>query len=896
MSAMGDTTQSSSQLIATTNLVVPATSQVAPTPTTYGSIVAGGSGDTEMEHATGNIVSLTNPVKAGSQGATRMDQAMADARFADSLHRNVLIYQQDVFTGVGTANFFPWQAWMGDFFVQDKLKNFNYVHGSLILSGIVVAPPLSSGLFVVTAVPRYEGIDYQPCPETHALMCPHVIVDLSTSSDFELTLPWVVSSDWGNLHDDLWSKYWVVTVRVLSPAVSAIADGCAASALRIFARPGLDFQLSGPQFQSGRRTGATMTTGTPSRSGFNTSRANPGVGSSQNSGGSLQKSVNAHAIGTTGKKYSEVAGSVASTAAMLAPIPVIGEAAAVVAGVAATAKSWLEWMGFTRETKVVIPQDCILKTTQNLVNCDGEDTSLISALFQENRLSIDPAINGALSSIDESSFGHIHSRFSYIGKLSYVVGDPNPSDFLIPITPCMGNFSAGDFEFTPTAAGYTAARFTYWRGDMKYIFYPVVSPVHRGKLQFVWQPVPDDSDINVDLTNLSINSIVDIGAAQPIEITVGYNNDNPACFTDFYAIDSALEVADYSTINGYLRIRSIVPIVGAQCGGNVDVLVFVAAGDNMQFALPTDTMIIEGVPKDFGVDVTINVPFQSGTVGAEGQQLISIALIPSSGDYAATEILWGEDVKSYRALIQKPSVCNVSELPEEKNYYILPHTPFAFDRPNNFLNYFGSTFLAFAGSIRYKALIDRESISVNNSDTFTLLGATPTFCNLLAAGGSLPLGQFNPAVTDAAIAVEVTCPYYHNEKWVPAYAPGAVNDVMFWSWYNEAVVDMILYRSAGPDARLTFYRGPNIFVFEVPQPEPLLFMQATFATATSGLAAKTVSPVPNKRASTSKKKNEITLNQYRARTGRSAFKTTGRLFKRPASDPVPVTETAPLLI
>jgi len=863
--AVGEVPSSTTQVAALSNLPVLASNQATPTDTTYGSMVAGGNPNAELTHASGNIVSLTNPVVAGSTGITRVDQAMSNTMFGDFLHRNVLLatYRDMSTDGALLTPLIPWKTWAEHATITPKLRNFNFIRGSFIVSGKFIAPPLSSGLIVVTFLPTYEGNNTAPVTLQDCLILPHVVIDCSTSSDFEMTLPWIVTSNWGNLTDNVYEGYWQMYTRVLTGAKTSIPDGCATTCLQIYGRPGDDFQLSGAQFQSGRLKSAPHAA--TQRKSFNA--AKPTV---KASGGAVakiqdvQQSVNTTMKETVGMKGSEFLSGVSKFTAMGAGIPVIGGALAGISAASKFAGTIADWFGFTRETAVAQVTDSRVRTTGNLMHADGQDFSDVSSIFSSNRLSIDPAINGALSEVDESSLAFIGGRFSHIGTLEYTVGATGFQDAFIPVTPCLGAFDVGG-AFSPTCLGYQAARFTYWRGDMKYLFYPVLSPIHRGSLQFIWQPIPTDTAVTSDLTNVSVNSIVDVGAAQPIEVSIGYNNDMPLCFTDFYTLDTPMSEDDYFTLNGYLRVRAIVPFTGSVCGEVIQIHVFAACGENMQLALPTDQAVIEGEIRTWGEDLFPVAHYQSGTVGADGQQLIAVQLVPSSGDYPIDELLVGEKILSLRALMQKPSMVfwGVPELPYHDSgpRLHIPHSPQWTLGPDiDYLSYFGSQFLSFAGGIRYKMQIIRAQ-SNGGVSSYHL---TPGICNAMTAGFAMPTSQINPSMNDDMLGVESLVPYAHSELWVPSETV-LVYDALVWDAEMDQAdrwTSFRMYRSAGPDMRLTFYRGPGSFLL-TPTPNEYWTEVAVGNTPLGRMAAR----------SAVRRDSKITLEQYRARTGRTAFKT-----------------------
>lgn len=496
---------------------------------------------------------------------------------------------------------------------------------------------------------------------------------------------------------------------------------------------------------------------------------------------------------------------------------------------------------------------------------------------------------------DETSLAYINSKYTLIGEYTYVVGDTDPEDHVVPITPylCVNAPSGG---LIPTTAGYIGSRFQFWRGDMKFLIYPVISPVTRGALQFIWQPVPDDSPTSQDFTNVSINSIVELEPARPIEIKVGFNNDYPACNADFYKFDAAITPADYRTLNGYLRIRNIVPLTGSVCGQEVRVLVFAAAGENMEFFGPTDTVFIDGQPFTFGHDLicTSLLQSQSGTVGAAGQGLLSIDLVPSSGPYPVAANLAGEQIKSVRALAQKPSSWYPDLTDHVDIWYGVvqtAHGPFQTDKSwNNYFKFYGTMFLGFAGSIRHKWITRLD----NTGEGFDAFEALPAFIpeqvpNNYRVGG-LPLGEWSPIVTNESVTAEYTVPYYHQELYVAAYKEPNQVDSLVWENATAERGRFAWYRSAGPDARWIYFRAQNKFVIVDPREalEPLVWQTAVNHPYEPGRLAKDATTMAvDKRQS-----------WYRARTGRDVERSTpyieGAMQRRAEREPLENLVAVPL--
>jgi hypothetical protein len=345
------------------------------------------------------------------------------------------------------------------------------------------------------------------------------------------------------------------------------------------------------------------------------------------------------------------------------------------------------------------------------------------------------------------------------------------------------------------------------------------------------------------------------------------------CFTDFYALDTPMDLADYSTLNGYLRVRCINPFAGTLCGQEIKVIVMAAAGDNMEFAQPVDNVVIEGELNYWGADIDISNVLQSGTVGADAPSMLSIALVPPTGEYPVSDILCGERILSVRALMQKPSPCWDGPAPVYETTRSLNHNPFRARDPLNYMNYFGTMFLAFAGSIRYKYIVVED-----DSDLHEALWISPS----LSFGGSMPLAQVNPTTNGMLVTTEVTVPYYHNEKFVPAYKNTVLRDEMTTATMavGSSLNQEVLYKCAGPDMRLTTFRAQHKWVFVTDDgyfPAISVFSEAEYVhDAPAALSALRTTAEKTARPA----RAEITLDQYRARTGRRAFKETRRTKNR----------------
>lgn len=764
---------------ATTTSLAPVTTPFVDS--TYGSLVSSGDNNVVTAHASGDIMSLTTPIVAGGAGRRRVDQLMPSVPLGDFLKRNVLVASVSDFTVPFT--FAPWYEWSANPFVLDKVKNFAYLSGSMKVKGVIKAPPMTSGLLAVSFYPSVArtslAVGVHP---KLSLVVDHVLVDISNSTDFEIELPWIFPSNWAELTSTYgggdYRYSWTVTVNPLAPITSSVPDGVAATTLKLYCVPGDDFELTGPVYQGKKRTSVNM--------------AKAASGSSARG------------------KFSTIADRVSQAAGVAATFPSLAPFAAPVMGAAAGVAKVLDMFGLTRETVMEDPEVALLKPASNLLYCDGVDSGRTTSLFSANAISIDPAASGTLSDVDEATFAHIGSRYTLVNTIEYTVGDPAPPDFILPVTPFYAPEIAVN-KLLPTTAGYLGARFAFWRGDIKYLIYPVVSAVHRGALQFIWQPDTVPGPNGVDYTNISLNSIVDVGCAQPIEVNVGYASHLPMLSNKIYS-DRSIAFSDRNYINGHLRIRNIVPFTGSKAGETIRVLIFQAAGENMEFAKPTDQILVDDTIRSFGADLDIEVLLESGTVGADGQSVTRVELVPSSGTYPVAENLSGETVRSVRAMIQKPSIQGKWQYAVGTNGIgTHRHSPMQ-GSPANYFKYYGSMFLGFCGSIRYKIVIDRSVSSDDGNRPFPFVSRMIPYVTSSGLGAGGCLTEVNPTVAGDFYGVEYAVPSYFNQLYHSAYnsLSAPADYIQFPSPFpTTRTITAQLYRSAGHDARLTYFRAQS---------------------------------------------------------------------------------------
>jgi len=165
--------------------------------------------------------------------------------------------------------------------------------------------------------------------------------------------------------------------------------------------------------------------------------------------------------------------------------------------------------------------------------------------------------------------------FQNIVSPAHLTGQPNPG---VTTT-----------AFDPTPFGFLGNYFTYWRGSIVFKFQVVGTAFHEGRLDFCNHPatttVPTDY-----ATALSqyVNSQTIRNTNNTVEVRVPFHSDIPwkrvwhgEPLSDVYS-DSMIRSMDYVT--GCMSVRVAVPLkYPSNVANNVDVNVFVTAGDDFEF-------------------------------------------------------------------------------------------------------------------------------------------------------------------------------------------------------------------------------------------------------------------------------------------------------------------------
>jgi len=597
-----------------------------------------------MKHDTGTIIDSDEAIGLEAQVETPYRlQPMPSNPLGEALARNVKIFSH-VWDGTeaafSTVGFDAFDRWITDAFVMDKLKNFKYIKCSIVIDIVVTAAPGCYGLLMVSNRPN--GGEDLDADNTQRLLpvstiyrhqichVPHVRIDLALANNAEIRLPYMLPLEWAGTYTGYTlAGMWWTQIMVVSPIQSGMPDGSAKASAQVYARVE-NLELGCPVYQSGK--GHLVDHAHEKRSHFN-------------------EKVKQH----LGGKASELAAKASGFASSVASVPLIGSFAAPAAAFLSGASSVLDMFGFTRDTKIQDPTYVKTAGHLNLCNTDVTDVSEMAAYSAANMISFDPMLNDNYDSKDPGALDSLQDHWTLVRRVAWTSDAPTGTLlFKIPVTPFLQFPVSGDttiLALSPMA--YAALPFSYWRGDMEYRMEVIVSKFHRGTIQAAWN-YSDTIGGGVDPTNITRNAIMDISPGLSNKFTVGYASQFPCMRTAVYGDDGYL--FNEAFLNGNLFFYVVNPLVGATATSSVDILLWSRPGKNFQFGVPQTEFLNYSVPLAASTVPLGTITYQGGLgpIGNDDFQTVEHELVPSSGDFATSELMWGETIKSVRMLMQKP--------------------------------------------------------------------------------------------------------------------------------------------------------------------------------------------------------------------------------------------------
>ncbi len=776
---------------------------------------------TSFTHDAGEFSSSAAMVTSQTTEQPKFYQQVPDNEIQHFLERSVELYTislQGTDTPISiVAKKDVWTDFLAKASVAAKTQNYTLIRGTLELTFVVNAQPSAYGSYVFAALCDGEpsdtttdvAVELEP---RNCMQVDHYFrFDCASAENGVMQLPWVYPYDYAELPTGpagMWQLYLVC----LAPILSGLTGAAASGSVRVFARLMPGYVLSVPQFQGGPRRGGHLQ---PSSS---TATHTPKLHQQ------LKQMQANHTISSTADK-------IAGVADKLSAIPVIGSAASTVAVAAHAASRIAHAFGFSRDTAPKPPMPIAMRSVTNVARYEGDDASEVAAFSQVCEISPDPTMAGSTPE-DIMSFASLFARWTLVKRITWSQTAASGTDLgNVPVSPSYCDNRASDNAYCMTTAGYIGAPFQKWRGDMEYLVVIPASKFHRGSLQVFW--VPTGSSPTADVTNTTLNAIIDLGSGEEHQFKIGFARGRTYCDNQLI---SPLFVINTNWCNGRLFFRVINPLIASNTSADTSLLIFARAGANMDFAVPRVT----------SVDQLSNIQaweyaysqVQGGALGDEDEHDVKThELVASSGPYPSTELLFGEQITSTRALMQKPSLLRntytgtspaatlnaplattffpplgtlcTGQLTTTQGPYLV-NTKSIWDGSFTFQGWLRPLFTGIATSERFKTITTagQNYFSAARLNMPSVGGYAPPLSTT-----QVPMSTLLPtSAVGSNLGYEVSVPYYCVKKFLlgrryygPTNAESIATQIMAIASNNTAPVARY-FHSYGPDIRVVGFR------------------------------------------------------------------------------------------
>ncbi len=570
------------------------------------------------DEAPGEVIDVPSDIK------TENPYVPSNVHISKFLNRPVLIKNYSWTLGSTTVDQFdPWNLFFNHTSIKKKIDNYYLLRCKLRLKFVINASPFHYGTMMACYKPLNKFLTSAPIDQAVTgttadlqnvafSQLPRIYVYPQTSQGGEMTLPYIWPKEWIDITDANNPTYMgTVFFRPLTPLSFANAGVGVNCNIQVFAWAE-DVELSGPTVKLAMQSG--------------------------------------------NDEYGAVSGpasAVANVAGMLEEAPIIGPFATATRMAATTVGAIAKMFGFTN---VPVIEDVHQFTPAPFAQfASPEIGTQIEKLTLDpkNELTIDPKSIG-VDLGDELLISGITKRESYLTQFPWAISNaPDDILFSIAATPTLMRTAAGTnqtiVQLTPMAM--VSRMFAYWRGDIKIRLKFNCSQYHKGRLRISWDPV-GAIGATVDSTTEVFTQIVDLADCTDVTINIPYMQDTAFlnCLTSYgtnYANDGST-VGNAGYTNGVLTARVLTDLSAPLSTADIQVLVFVSGGDNLEFACPTE------IDRTSDSAPLCAYPAQSGFEKYDvNKSDIEMGEAPSNPPSTSYLTYHGEVIKSLRTLFRR---------------------------------------------------------------------------------------------------------------------------------------------------------------------------------------------------------------------------------------------------
>ncbi|DAZ87502.1 TPA_asm: polyprotein [Strongylocentrotus purpuratus associated pircornavirus 1] len=523
-------------------------------------------------------------------------------------------------------NISPWELYMTDSKVVNRLNHFKMFKGNLHLRLYINGSPFSQGCMMCSYFP-YNFINDEVVPtEDNGFLAiqesqrQHIMLDPTNSTGGDLVLPFTAQFDM--LSVDEYTFFGPLTFRSLNELRHA--NG-ATTSLTVTVTAWMDnMELSAP-------------------SAVDAVSLIPQSGESDEYGkGALSKPATA----------------VANAAGALAKMPAIAPYAQAAQLGARMVASVASAFGFSRPS--IIQDDCTMnpRPMGNMASCYSGDTAVKLSTDPKQGVSIGSEVVG-VSKNDDMNIARMCQIPSFITNANYAASAaPGLEIARIPIQPVQYRYSPISDSLFLTPSALAAMPFTYWRGTINVTLKIIASNYQRGRLRVTFEPNAIADTSAEPEYNVIQSYLIDIAEDTTTTFKIGWGSTPGMLRVPSTGVTSTTDfayVVSPGTANGILSVYTATNLISPGVDPvAVEVQVWVSTGPDVEFAAPTATGFTNGtwfpgtLTSQAGIEgedhKSPDEPDNVGTVHWFSPMNTSSELL---------KIYHGEKITSFRALIKR---------------------------------------------------------------------------------------------------------------------------------------------------------------------------------------------------------------------------------------------------
>lgn len=611
-------------------------------------------------------------------GDQTFDQGLQEnANLAQFLSRPIEIFRREWAVNAATPFvevFNPWELFLDDARVLNKLETFKLLHGTLKLKFLINGSPYHYGrVFVGCRPTRYDnnmstmdlttalttsnyylntgtpGVKDVIAGRTFYSQRPHIFIDPATNQPSHIDWPFFAATNFLDLNDpetvdrmgriEMWE---LNTLQHNNGATDPLT-------ISIFA-----------WMEDVTLTGLTSTAIAVSQSEMVVNGAKKKKKGKKKA--PLPESKNTDEYQQNGV-VSGPASAIANYAAYFTEIPVIGKFARATHIAGGAVADVARLFGFSRPPIIDPPTIMRPQATGNMAHMMGDDPIFKLTLDPKQELTIDPSTAG-LPGDDQMSIGYIAKKEALVDTFVWNNGQfADRRIYSIAVHPMVRPIigSSAPYNYAQTPLSFVTLPFARWRGSLRYRFQIVASAFHRGRLAVVYEPSATPS-LALNL-NTRYVAILDLAEAKDFTVEVKWSQAQAYCQVELDN-DTFVANADYPSVfvptpqmNGCLQVYVVNELASSITTSSVFVNVYMSAGDDYQVQMPRDTMSTIAYARN---DQTVGPPAlsQSEVITDEENDPNQNTAMVINGTYCRCDptsnlVFFGEQIVSIRSLMKR---------------------------------------------------------------------------------------------------------------------------------------------------------------------------------------------------------------------------------------------------